>query len=141
VNIQKLFKPYIVKRKHGQCQVLIPLVELDELCDRISLNLTGKVVNKVIEIQMGQDVFMAYHSLFGDVSKSKGFCTYDWHDVKVVKLGRLLRNEMCFIYNFHGDVSEHLFNYYQNSKICCTDKLIMPEEVVKVIESYCGPKS
>ena len=33
--IQKLFKPYIVKRKNGQCQVLIPLVELDELCEKI----------------------------------------------------------------------------------------------------------
>uniref|UniRef100_A0A6M3K9F4 Uncharacterized protein n=1 Tax=viral metagenome TaxID=1070528 RepID=A0A6M3K9F4_9ZZZZ len=35
MNIQKLFKPYIVKRKNGQCQVLIPLVELDELCAKI----------------------------------------------------------------------------------------------------------
>ena len=35
MNIQKLFKPYIVKRKNGQCQVLIPLIELDELCERI----------------------------------------------------------------------------------------------------------
>ena len=34
-NIQKLFKPYIVKRKNGQCQVLIPLVELDDLCEEI----------------------------------------------------------------------------------------------------------
>ena len=32
MNIQKLFKPYIVERKHGQCQVLIPLIELDALC-------------------------------------------------------------------------------------------------------------
>ena len=35
MNIQKLFKPYIVRRKNGQCQVLIPLIELDELCDKI----------------------------------------------------------------------------------------------------------
>ena len=35
MNIQKLFKPYFVNRKNGQCQVLIPLVELDELCDKI----------------------------------------------------------------------------------------------------------
>ena len=34
-NIQKVFKPYIVKRKNGQCQVLIPLVELDDLCLKI----------------------------------------------------------------------------------------------------------
>jgi len=35
MNIQKLFKPYFVNRKNGQCQILIPLVELDELCDKI----------------------------------------------------------------------------------------------------------
>jgi len=35
MNIQQLFKPYIVPRKNGQCQVLIPLVELDELCEKI----------------------------------------------------------------------------------------------------------
>lgn len=35
MSIQKLFKPYIVTRKNGQCQVLIPLVELDELCKKI----------------------------------------------------------------------------------------------------------
>ena len=34
-NIQSLFKPYIVKRNNGQCQVLIPLIELDDLCDKI----------------------------------------------------------------------------------------------------------
>ena len=37
MNIQKLFKPYIVKRKNGQCQILIPLVELDELCEKIEM--------------------------------------------------------------------------------------------------------
>ena len=37
--IQKLFKKYIVTRKNGQCQVLIPLVELDELCERIEKKL------------------------------------------------------------------------------------------------------
>jgi len=52
VNIQKLFRPYIVTRKNGQCQVLIPLVELDELCEKIELKFTDKT-NKVIEIQMG----------------------------------------------------------------------------------------
>ena len=35
MNIQKLFKPYIVNCRNGQCQVLIPLVELDELCEKI----------------------------------------------------------------------------------------------------------
>jgi hypothetical protein len=35
LSIQKIFKPYIAKRKNGQCQVLIPLVELDEVCDAI----------------------------------------------------------------------------------------------------------
>ena len=35
MNIQKLFKPYIVTRKNGQCQILIPLIELDDLCDKI----------------------------------------------------------------------------------------------------------
>ena len=40
--IQKLFKPYIVRRKNGQCQVLIPLVELDELCHNIMAHISGK---------------------------------------------------------------------------------------------------
>ena len=35
MNIQKLFKQYIVRRKKGQCQILIPLIELDELCNEI----------------------------------------------------------------------------------------------------------
>lgn len=48
MSIQKLFKPYFVKRKNGQCQVLIPLVELDELCDKIeSLLLPPEGVNSV----------------------------------------------------------------------------------------------
>ena len=34
MNIQKLFKPYFVGRKNGQCQVFT-LVELDELCEKI----------------------------------------------------------------------------------------------------------
>jgi len=38
MSFQKLFKPYIVKRKNGQCQVLIPLIELDELCEAIELH-------------------------------------------------------------------------------------------------------
>ena len=136
MNIQKLFKPYIVRRKNGQCQVLIPLVELDELCDRISVELTGEKVNEIVEIQMGQDVFMAYHSLFGDVSACKGFYTYDWRDVKVVKSSKILRNEMCFVHRL-GNISKHLFSYYQNSKIYI-DKLIWPDEIINVIESYCG---
>lgn len=40
-NIQTLFKPYFVRRKNGQCQVLIPLVELDELCEKIEQLLNG----------------------------------------------------------------------------------------------------
>jgi len=35
MNIQKLFKSYIVTRKNGQCQILIPLIEFDDLCDKI----------------------------------------------------------------------------------------------------------
>ncbi|KKL69307.1 hypothetical protein LCGC14_2116280 [marine sediment metagenome] len=35
ILIQSLFKPYIVKRKNGQCQILIPLIELDDLCNKI----------------------------------------------------------------------------------------------------------
>ena len=35
MEIQKLFKKYIVDRKNGQCQVLIPLIELDNLCEEI----------------------------------------------------------------------------------------------------------
>ena len=42
MNIQKLFKSYVVRRKNGQCQVLIPLVELDELCEKIEGVLSNK---------------------------------------------------------------------------------------------------
>ncbi len=49
--IQKLFKPYIVKRKNGQCQVLIPLVELDELCEKIEENIN----KRKIMIKIGLD--------------------------------------------------------------------------------------
>ena len=42
MTIQKLFKPYIVTRKNGQCQVLIPLIELDELCDKIEILMLEK---------------------------------------------------------------------------------------------------
>jgi len=41
MNIQKLFKPYFVTRKKGQSQVLIPLVELDDLCDKIDAEHTA----------------------------------------------------------------------------------------------------
>ena len=34
-SIQSLFKQYFVRRKNGQCQILIPLIELDDLCDKI----------------------------------------------------------------------------------------------------------
>ena len=34
-EITKLFKPYITNRKNGQCQILIPLVELDDFVDGI----------------------------------------------------------------------------------------------------------
>uniref|UniRef100_A0A6H2A5R2 Uncharacterized protein n=1 Tax=viral metagenome TaxID=1070528 RepID=A0A6H2A5R2_9ZZZZ len=34
-SIQSLFKEYIVRRRNGQCQVLIPLRELDSLCLKI----------------------------------------------------------------------------------------------------------
>jgi len=36
-EIRKLFKPYIVRRKNGQCQILIPLIELDEFVEKIIL--------------------------------------------------------------------------------------------------------
>jgi len=45
MNIQKLFKPYFVRQKNGQCQVLIPLVELDELCESI-LRVCGDPVSE-----------------------------------------------------------------------------------------------
>ena len=37
--IQKEFKPYIVKQANNQCQVLIPLIELNDLCKRIKQRL------------------------------------------------------------------------------------------------------
>jgi len=35
MNLQKLFKPYIVRRENGQCQILIPLIELDNFCNKL----------------------------------------------------------------------------------------------------------
>jgi len=43
VKIQKLFKPYIVRRKNGQCQVLIPLIELDDLCGKIEQTISNNI--------------------------------------------------------------------------------------------------
>lgn len=34
--VYKIFKKYIVRRDNGQCQVLIPLIELDNLVIRIT---------------------------------------------------------------------------------------------------------
>ena len=48
-NIQQLFIPYIVKRKNGQCQVLIPLIELDDLCDKIREYIVADELAKEIE--------------------------------------------------------------------------------------------
>jgi len=42
-GISKLFKPYFVKRKNGQCQILIPLVELDELVNKIVAVKEGRI--------------------------------------------------------------------------------------------------
>ena len=36
---RKVFKPHIVKRGKGQCQILFPLSELDNICDEIIANL------------------------------------------------------------------------------------------------------
>ncbi len=35
MNIQKLFKKYIVKRPNGNCQILFALSELDSFCEEI----------------------------------------------------------------------------------------------------------
>ena len=35
-KIVKLFKPYLVKRERGQCQILIPLIELDVFVNKIA---------------------------------------------------------------------------------------------------------
>jgi len=133
VNIQKLFKPYIVKHKNGQCQILIPLVELDELCDRIEKEIAGKESNRIIEIQMGQDVFAAYRSLFGDVSDGKGFCTYNWREITVLKSNKIMRNEICFVHH-NNSMFKILIAPVNNYRICS-------DELVDLIESYCGPRS
>ena len=36
-GVTKLFKPYIVKRDRGQCQILLPLIELDNFVDTLFL--------------------------------------------------------------------------------------------------------
>ena len=52
MNIQKLFKPYIVRRNHGQCQVLIPLIELDDLCDKIETVINGETILYQIHVKV-----------------------------------------------------------------------------------------
>ena len=52
MNIQKLFKPYIIRRKNGQCQVLIPLVELDELCKEIESHVIKNLNDLLKEIEL-----------------------------------------------------------------------------------------
>ena len=34
-EITKLFKPYIVRQNNGQCQILLPLIELDNFVESI----------------------------------------------------------------------------------------------------------
>jgi len=41
-KISKLFKPYFVKRRNGQCQILFALTELDALIERIVLVVRNK---------------------------------------------------------------------------------------------------
>jgi hypothetical protein len=51
LSIQKIFKPYIAKRKNGQCQVLIPLVELDEVCDAILKLFKERMLELIGEVE------------------------------------------------------------------------------------------
>ena len=56
MNIQRLFKPYIVKRDHGQCQVLIPLVELDDLCERIERGMNATPVSCISDYEYAASI-------------------------------------------------------------------------------------
>jgi len=52
--IQKLFKEYIVRREKGQCQILIPLSELDELCERIEMIYNQPLINNSGDSEKGK---------------------------------------------------------------------------------------
>ena len=45
MGIQKLFKKWIVKRDHGQCQILIPLIELDAFCEQIEAEVENGITD------------------------------------------------------------------------------------------------
>ena len=68
MNIQKLFKPYFVRRKNGQCQVLIPLVELDELCDKINSLYFPKDCTETVGVQNEtiRETFKKVEKIIGD---------------------------------------------------------------------------
>ena len=81
MNIEKLFKPYIVTRKNGQCQVLIPLIELDELCDKIEIMSLEK---------QGHSNHCACRQVWGDGEcecdlYEKGYDPYAWQNLKKLK--------------------------------------------------------
>ena len=38
---REVFKLYIEKRPKGQCQIVFPLTELDDICDKVISCLTG----------------------------------------------------------------------------------------------------
>ena len=42
IRVTWLFKKWIVKRNKGQCQILIPLIELDNLVKEILIQLKAK---------------------------------------------------------------------------------------------------
>ena len=58
-KIQSLFKQYIVKRKNGQCQILIPLIELDDLCSKITNSVKEECI-KEIEKEVKEDYKNAF---------------------------------------------------------------------------------
>ncbi len=41
LKIKERLKPYFVRRNNGQCQILIPLIEMDELVDNIIFDMKG----------------------------------------------------------------------------------------------------
>jgi hypothetical protein len=73
LSIQKIFKPYIAKRKNGQCQVLIPLVELDEVCDAITKLFNEEMLRLIGDNEKRWWIGIGSTSTWGSSPKSK-----DW---------------------------------------------------------------
>ena len=75
INMQSLFKKWIVKRPKGMCQILFSLTELDNFCDEIREKIFE---DKVLDIL---DIIKQQEKKSVDVSERNGYA----HSYAIVK--------------------------------------------------------